>query len=202
MLKKLALQALASRRPPRENLKRILFPSCNQRHKALPFQVDQQQSLDTEPILNGGYRLEPVPPLLLVSAAASPNGIAATRPRGSHCESRQTQSSHCWSRHLWWVSAGKKQMFLSCQWAIGLAWFAHKNLRRRLWQMIGWLKQARERAGQQFWGWIMRQEQQRFENNYYEMIGMSNMTTFAHRKSRWKLRKLIARLKLVRKGIE
>ena len=47
--------------------------------------------------------------------------------------------------------------------------------------MIRQLKPTREGAGLQFSGWIARQAQGRFKNNWYEMIGVSKL---ANRKSR------------------
>ena len=63
--------------------------------------------------------------------------------------------------------------------------------------MIGQLKPTGEGAGQQFPGWIIRLPERRFEIKGYEVIGIAKL---AHRKSRWKLRKIIAQLKSSSKG--
>ena len=65
--------------------------------------------------------------------------------------------------------------------------------------MIGRLKPTDEGAGLQFPGWIIQWAHQRFENKQYEIIGSAKL---AHGKSKCKLRKIIAELKLTSEGTE
>ena len=63
--------------------------------------------------------------------------------------------------------------------------------------MIGQLYPPGEGARQQLQGWIIRREQQKFENKLYEVNGAAEL---GHRKSRWKLQTIIAQLKSTREG--